>query len=359
MVTDAYGGTGGIAQYARNLLETLSNLSLVDRVFVIPRVLSRYSETPPNNVIIQHAAANNNYQYLKHLIKRSLGRDSVNLVICVHINLLLFAVVAKFITRSRLVLVLHGYEIWQRPNKIFIDWLITQVDQVVPVSRFTRDKFISWSDFPESKIRIVPNAIDLEKFKISPKPHYLLERYKLSDKKVILTLGRLSAEEQAKGFDQIIKTLPRLLSHNPDTRYLIVGEGADTHRLQALAAQLEVSHAVIFSGHIPDHEKADHYHLADAYVMPSKLEGFGIVYLEAMACGIPVVGSAMDGSADPLMDGKLGTLINPDDLDQIYSAILNAVDKPKYIPPELESFSMANYQQKIRLLIESVVSGSF
>lgn len=356
LITDGFGGHGGIAQYARNLLISISSLKGVETVTAIPRVPPKFDESAPSNVFVHHTAAKNNFLYIYHLFCCLVTKPSSDLVICVHINLLLFAVVTKWICQSKLILVLHGYEAWQKPNKLFINWLITQVDHVIPVSRYTWDKFTNWSGFPESKMSIVPNAIDLEKYKISPKPGYLLERYNLSGKKVILTVGRLAAEEQAKGFDEIIRTMPRLLIQNPDIRYLIVGDGTDADRLRALAAQLEVSHAVVFARHIPDHEKADHYHLADAYVMPSRLEGFGIVYLEAMACGIAVVGSSIDGSVDPLMDGKLGTLVNPDDLDLIFSAILNALEKPKFIPPELESFSIENYQDKIGSVIEFVVS---
>lgn len=68
---------------------------------------------------------------------------------------------------------------------------------------------------------------------------------------------------------------------------------------------------VIFAGRIAEKEKAEHYRLADVYVMPSSGEGFGIVYLEALACGIPVIGSKIDGSRDALREGQLGLLVNP------------------------------------------------
>jgi phosphatidyl-myo-inositol dimannoside synthase len=88
-------------------------------------------------------------------------------------------------------------------------------------------------------------------------------------------------------------------------KYLVVGRGDDRPRLAKLALNLGVAERVVFAGFVPTADLAAHYQLADAYVMPSQ-EGFGIVYLEALACGIPVLAGDADGSADPLQDGKLG-----------------------------------------------------
>src|SRR5205085_3283125 len=119
--------------------------------------------------------------------------------------------------------------------------------------------------------------------------------------------------------------LPLLSRDIPNIAYLIVGDGSDRLRLEQKARQLGVAERVIFAGHISEEEKPDHYRLADAYVMPSSGEGFGIVYLEALACGIPVIGSKIDGSRDALRDGRLGILVNPKDSDELRAAILQAL----------------------------------
>ena len=121
--------------------------------------------------------------------------------------------------------------------------------------------------------------------------------------------------------------MPRLLRELPDLRYLIVGDGSDRSRLQAKVRTQGLSDYVIFAGRIAEAEKVAHYNLADLYVMPSHGEGFGIALIEAAACGIPVVGSAVDGSRDALLDGQLGRLVdpvNPDALIQAIGAALNA-----------------------------------
>ena len=141
----------------------------------------------------------------------------------------------------------------------------------------------------------------------------MIERYGLKSSKVILTVGRLASEERHKGFDEVIEVMPQLIKRFPNLKYLIVGGGGDRQRLEAKVAKLGLSNCVIFTGYVPEDEKAAHYNLADVYVMPSRGEGFGIVLLEAAACGVPIVGSQVDGSREALLDGKLGRLVDPDD----------------------------------------------
>jgi phosphatidylinositol alpha-1,6-mannosyltransferase len=114
----------------------------------------------------------------------------------------------------------------------------------------------------------------------------------------------------------------------PNIAYLIVGDGTDHHRLEEKARSLGVHERVVFAGYIPEREKADHYRLADAYVMPGRGEGFGIVYLEALACGVPVVASKLDGSREAVRDGALGILVDPNDAEGIKRGILEALARP-------------------------------
>jgi glycosyltransferase involved in cell wall biosynthesis len=103
----------------------------------------------------------------------------------------------------------------------------------------------------------------------------------------------------------VINVMPDLLKRFPTLRYMIAGEGDDRGWLEKKASALGLSKQIIFTGRISEQGKASHYSLADAYVMPSYGEG-GIVFLEAMACGLPVVGSKVDGSREALLDGQLG-----------------------------------------------------
>jgi glycosyltransferase involved in cell wall biosynthesis len=102
---------------------------------------------------------------------------------------------------------------------------------------------------------------------------------------------------------------------------LVIGRGDDQPRLAKLAEDLGVGDRVIFAGFVPTEQLVEHYRLADAYVMPSQ-EGFGIVYLEAMACGVPVLSGDADGSADPLQDGKLGWRVPHRDPNAVAAACI-------------------------------------
>jgi glycosyltransferase involved in cell wall biosynthesis len=161
-----------------------------------------------------------------------------------------------------------------------------------------------------------------------PKPDYLLERHAAGGKKVLMTVSRLSKLERYKGHDRVIRTLPRLLVQHPDTIYLIVGDGDDRSRLESLAVEYGVAKNIQFTGSVPPEELPDYFRLADVFVMPSAGEGFGIVFLEAMATGVRVIGGSQDGSRDALCDGALGTLVDPENSEELESAILTALADP-------------------------------
>ena len=144
---------------------------------------------------------------------------------------------------------------------------------------------------------------------------------------------------------KIINSMPELVDSIPNLHYMVIGEGDDKERLKELASSLGVGDRVHFIGYVSDAEKADHFRLADVFAMPGRGEGFGIVYLEALACGIPVVGSQLDGSQDALLNGKLGQLVNPEDLNSVRSGILKALNQPKGIPQKLGYFSWGEFHK--------------
>jgi len=239
---------------------------------------------------------------------------------------------------------------------MMVNRLINKVDAVISVSNFTKQMFLKWTDLDDNIVKILPNSFDQSLFGLGPKNRELLSRYNLYGKKVLMTFGRLCSEERYKGFDEILALLPKLTKEIPDLAYLIVGDGQDRERLKNIAQSLGVGDKVIFAGYIPDSEKADHYRLADVFVMPSRGEGFGIVFLEAMACGIPVIGSNVDGSREALREGKLGIIVNPNDPKEIYNGILSALGKSKAIAEELDYFSFSNFQKRVQQILNQLIS---
>ena len=123
--------------------------------------------------------------------------------------------------------------------------------------------------------------------------------------------------------------LPKLVKENKGIRYVLVGkyDAQEKERLDKIIQVLGIKEFVVFTSFVPDEELTDHFKLGDVFIMPSDNEGFGIVYLEAMACGIPVIAGNKDGSQDAVVQGKIGTLIDPDNKEQIYSSLKVALEK--------------------------------
>jgi glycosyltransferase involved in cell wall biosynthesis len=155
--------------------------------------------------------------------------------------------------------------------------------------------------------------------------------------------------------DEVMQAMPDLLPDIPNLVYLIGGSGPDRPRLEAKAKALGLADRIIFAGRISEEEKLAHYHLADAYVMPSRGEGFGIVILEAMAAGIPAMGSRMDGSREALLDGKLGPLVDPDDPASVAGGIRAVLERPRGRPEGLDYFSVASFRQRMSGLLDEIV----
>ena len=243
------------------------------------------------------------------------------LVISSHINFLPVARLLKRLRGTRYVGVAHGIEIWgnQRPA---VRAALRAADLTLCVSRHTRDRVGAEHGIPLERLGVLPNTFDAPRFVPGPKSAELLARYALPpNAKVIFTFGRLSASERYKGFDRVIAALPAIRQQVPDAYYLIGGSGDDRPNLERLAHEAGVAAWVRFTGFIPADELCAHYQLCDVFAMPSTGEGFGIVFLEAMACGKPVLAGNRDGSVEPLADGRFGALVDPLDIGQIAATI--------------------------------------
>jgi glycosyltransferase involved in cell wall biosynthesis len=135
--------------------------------------------------------------------------------------------------------------------------------------------------------------------------------------------------------------------------HLIAGDGTDRPRLEEKIQAPRLQDRVVFAGRIAEDEKADHYRLADSFVMPGFGEGFGVVYLEAMACGIPVVASKADASREAVLDGKLGIVVDPRNGEELKAGILEALNRARgVVPPGLEHFSFENFERRLHALLE-------
>lgn len=344
LTTDAYGGHGGIAFYNRCLAEALAQMLEVTEVVVVARVMRFAPAHVPPKIRFVADTVSRKWRYVCDVLR--LAGGPFDLMICGHLNLLPLAVpIAKF-KRLPVVLQVHGIDVWERPSASAAFW-VRQVNSVWSVSGVTRDRMNVWAGLPLSRYTVIPNTVHLESYGIAQRRADLVERFNLSGRKVIMTLARLAGHERYKGIDEILEVMPALLADDPAIIYLIVGDGDDQARLQAKAADLGVAANVVFIGFVEEAEKADYLRLADVFALPGRGEGFGIVYLEALACGVPVIGSRMDGSREALRDGLLGELVDPTNPASIKQGILAALARPKGIPDGLSYFCWPAFAQRV------------
>ncbi len=244
-------------------------------------------------------------------------------VFCGHINL---ATMVSGLCRSLNIpytVLTYGKEVWYKlPERE--QRALAAATRVWTISRYSRDLAHAANQIPTETFDLLPCVVDGSVFTPGPAPSELIERYQLQGACVLVTVARLWPGDIYKGVDVTIRALPEITQVFPHVKYVVIGRGDDQPRLAQLASDLGVAEQVIFAGFVPDQDLIDHYRLADVYVMPSK-EGFGIVYLEAMACGVPVIAGDDDGSADPLQDGRVGWQVPHRDPVAVATACIEAL----------------------------------
>jgi glycosyltransferase involved in cell wall biosynthesis len=360
LATDAHGGVGGIAQYNRDVISALTADPEVAEVVVLPRAIAEAPAGVPAKARYDAAATGGIAAFARRALARAVCGGRFDLVFCAHVNLSPVAAVASRIARAPMVLAVHGIDAWTPPSRRLAVLATRSADLILSVSQLTVDRMRAWLPGPRPPVAVVPNAVRLERFGMGRKAPDLVSRHHLAGKRVIMTLGRMAASERAKGFDEVIELMPRLRAHCPELVYLCAGDGDDRQRLEAkardMARRTGCSDAVAFTGRIPEERKADYLRLADAYVMASHWEGFGIVLIEALACGVPVVGSTADATREALLNGELGPAVDPDDPDALAAAILEALDRPRQVPERLSYYAFENFQARLRAALQPLLS---
>ncbi|GGD49802.1 glycosyltransferase [Erythrobacter arachoides] len=353
LATDAHGGFGGIAKYNRDVLAALSSFDEVGKITVLARSIDGETSQVPARVHYDLTAARGSFAYVRRTLRAVLLGEKVDIVYCAHINILPLASLVAGIAHAPLVLGIHGIDAWQRPERALRRFGINSVDLVLSASKLTLDRFQAWAG-ARAPSAVMPGAIQLDAFSPGPRNPEMERRYGLKGRKTLLTLGRMSADERYKGFDEVIEALASLRKHCPELVYIAAGDGSDRARLEAKARDFGVDDMVVFTGRVDEHEKMDLYRLADAYVMPSSGEGLGLVVHEALASGIPVVASTVDGTFEAVRGGLLGLAVNPADGAAVEAAILETLQKPKIVPEGLSFFSFDQFSKRLHAALALV-----
>ncbi|MEJ7589496.1 MAG: glycosyltransferase family 4 protein [Ferruginibacter sp.] len=357
-----FSATGGIEKVSRVLGKALHELAN-DHPGESLQILSMYDEKYDLDekyfpVSSFQGFGKRKLNFVCEATRRGIKSDRV---ILSHINLLLVGFLIKiFSPKTKIVLLAHGIEVWG-PLPFLKKYMLGKCDQVLAVSNFTKNRMISVHKLDEKKISVFNNCLDpfLQPPHNQGKNVELLQRYGLTNSNIVLvTLTRLSSKEQYKGYDNVLHVIKGLKEKFPLIKYLVIGkyDQAEKLRVDKLIDDLGLRDNIIFTGFIPDNELAAHYSIADLYIMPSKKEGFGIVFIEAMYYGKPVIAGNKDGSVDAVNNGKFGLLVNPDDREEITGAIIKVINNGSSFIPDvqevLKKFSYPVYKENLRKILD-------
>jgi phosphatidyl-myo-inositol dimannoside synthase len=249
------------------------------------------------------------------------GRRAPKLVLAGHANLAPVVRAMQLISpRLRSIICTHGVEVWQ-PLPRMRRSALRKANLVLAPSRYTADHVVSDQGVASHKIRVLPWALDPQFEAVSANSAKSAPPRGFPDGHVILTVGRWRADERYKGMDTLITALPRLLPRWPELELVAVGDGDDREWLEHLAEENGVRRHVHFLSGLSYEELAACYSHCEIFALPSRGEGFGLVYLEAMAYGKPVIGGAHGGAPEVIEDAKTGYLVQHGDAIQLSTAI--------------------------------------
>ncbi|MCC7261239.1 MAG: glycosyltransferase family 4 protein [Candidatus Latescibacteria bacterium] len=231
------------------------------------------------------------------------------------------------------VLYVYGADLLEFRDRPGWGWLLRAIldraERVVAISRFTAEAVAAAGVEPE-RLALVTPAIDLERFVGMPARTEERRRRGWEGRLVILSVGRLV---ERKGQDMVIRALPAVAARLPEVYYAIGGSGPFRAELEALAAELGVAERVGFLGFVPEAELPGLYGAADLFAMPSRelpnagdVEGFGIVFIEANAAGLAVLGGRSGGVGDAVEDEVTGLLVDPDDPAAVAAGLIRLLE---------------------------------
>lgn len=258
---------------------------------------------------------------------------SPDLMICAHIGLAPAARIIQKCTGVPYWLVLYGIEVWgdlpaSKRNAL------RAAQRYVAITRFTLDATVARHGLQKCREVILPPTLPRGRSR-SPEATDVVT--KGSSRPMVLTVGRLAASERYKGHDVMLEAWPAVLRRVPDAVYWIVGGGDDRSRLESRARELGIAESVHFAGTVSPEELDVCYDCCCIFAMPAQTdlearaprgEGFGIVFLEAMAHGKPVVGPRRGAPAEFIRSGEHGLLVDPADSREVAEALIELFEDP-------------------------------
>lgn len=303
---------GGIQSFMWRVVEVINELVMEGvaegKVFSLNDTTNNL-KTHPNmpKTLLARGADHSKCRLIKDILRYAYPID---ILIVGHIGPAPLAyLLHKFGCIKRYFVILHGIEAWKRVS-ILERYAARSAERVIATTQYTVNVFSRRNKIDESLLQVIPICTD--EASILPQ-----QRIQLKGGFKLLCVARLAASERYKGVDHIFQALAKFKSRYPEIHLNVVGDGDDRTRLQFNAEELGVADQVTFWGHLSDEELNAAYTDCDVFVMPSKMEGFGIVFLEAMRHGKPCIGGNSGGTPEVIEHRRSGFLVEYGDVDAL------------------------------------------
>ena len=306
---NAYSQTGGIQTFNEYFISALEDIKKEQSNFYA-ELLSIYDDDKDIKSSLKYTSLNKSKIASFNFVLKNYKKFDT--FIFAHVNLAPLAMFLKLLNpKAKIYFCTHGIEIWKKLSKT-TEWIMNQ-STILTVSNFSKDQLLKYNQ-NLNDIRLFPNCIKVkEKIELLDNPYN-------TDNFNVLSVTRLSEGEKLKGIDSMIRTLPLLKEKIPNIKYSVIGKGEDTIRLKQLAKDLNVLEYVDFLGFVDDINA--YYQHCDIFSLPSKKEGFGIVYLEAMQYRKPIIAVNYGGATDVVINNETGFLCEYNDYESLAENML-------------------------------------
>lgn len=315
IVNEVFLRQGGMERFNRHMCMALQRYAVENDLECL--VISKNDHTFDKKYINEPnrckfiGCKGNKVIFVLQYIKAIITSRHLELSIFGHLNhVILAAIIPKNVKK---VLIIHGWEAW---GKLFIlkSNILHKFSEIWSVSEYTKNEFSKFNNLNCSKIKLLTDSLDYYWLK-DGKKNYKDDHY-------ILCVSRLdSSEGQYKGVDNLIRSFSKISPDYPQYNLVIVGNGTDIDRLQELTKDENILSKVKILERISDNSIKELYDHCTLFALPSKKEGFGIVFLEAMASKKPIIGGNHGGIPEVIENGKTGFLVNHSDEKELISAL--------------------------------------
>lgn len=334
---------GGIQLYNRTLLSAM-----------------REYEQEVELIQLKNASPASKIEFTLKLFWAALSKKP-SILFCSHIGFAPLCYILYMFFGIPYVMALYGIDVSAQKTSLE-KRAIRAAKSIILIFEWAKNVFHDQFPDLDKKVFFLPSPVDGTRFIIKEKPARLLLRHGLENNKIIISVARLSMEELNlgnKGYDRVLKALPEVIKKIPDVRYVLIGGGDGGERVKEMIRELDLENHVILAGAVSNEDLVDYYNMGDVFVLPSKFEGFAIVFMEALICGRPVI--AGQYSEKELLGGALGISVDPDNISaiaQAMTAILTGKESEKFKDREslraqaLALFGLDVFKGRVKKLLE-------